>query len=403
MRYFILILIINITLGVNAQIYKGELKEHKIESKAFEKERKIVVYTPPSYNETKYDYPVIYLFDGQFQALVDMTTGTMDYMSQMGIFMEHIVVAIVTEDRPKEFTPKPLNEKTRKDWGEDRVVGEAHILEAHLINEVFPLIERNYRTKSLRIAIGHSLGGTFVLNAILSESNLFKGVIAVSPNVSYDYKQLVSTYDNFLKDKEQLDHFIYVSAGTVGNMENGFRESMTELDHVIKYYHPKGLIYSFEVYENQNHSQTPTSTLSKAFSEFYKIMSISEDKIEKVLKDDNKKLVSELKDHYENLSKWLGYKLLPSANELNGLGYSCIFEDKLEDAIKVFEWGSSLYPNDANLYDSKGEALEKKGDKEAAKASYKMALNTLEKNKSDYSEDNYNYYHEIFKKNYERL
>ncbi len=404
MKYFVLIVIANITLGINAQIYKGELKEYKMESSAFDKERKIVVYTPPSYySETQDNYPVIYLFDGQFQALMDMTTGTMDYMSQMGLFMEHIVVAIVTEDRPKEFTPKPINEKTQKNWGEDRIVGKAHVLEGHLVNEVFPFVETNYRTKPLRIGIGHSLGGTFVLNTIINSSNLFKGVVAISPNVSYDYKQLVSTYDQFLKNKERLDKFIYVSAGTVGNMENGFRKSMRELDHVIKYHNPKGLIYNFEVYENQNHSQTPASSLSKAFSEFYKIMSIPEDKIENILSDESKELVGALKTHYKDLSDWLGYELVPTSNEVNGFGYSCIYEEKFEDAVKVFEWGNSMYPKDANLYDSKGEALEKQGNIVMAKASYKMALETLKKNKSSYSEDNYKYYYNLFKKNYDRM
>jgi len=265
------------------------------------------------------------------------------------------------------------------------------------------LVESNYRTKPLRIGIGHSLGGTFVLNTVLNESNLFKGVIAISPNVSFDYRQLVTTFDTFLSSKENLDKFIYVSAGTVGNMENGFRKSMMKLDNVIKYHNPKGLIYNFEVYENQNHSQTPVSTLSKAFSEFYEIVSMPEDKIEIILNDDSKTLVSELKAHYKNLSSWLGYEVLPSSNEINGFGYSCVYEDKLLDAIKVFEWGNKLYPKEANLYDSKGEALEKQGNVEAAKESYKMALQILERNKNDYSEDNYQYYHKLFKKNYERL
>ncbi len=38
MKYFVLVVIAGITLSINAQIYKGELKEYQIESTAFEKE-----------------------------------------------------------------------------------------------------------------------------------------------------------------------------------------------------------------------------------------------------------------------------------------------------------------------------------------------------------------------------
>lgn len=402
MKKIIVCLLIAIGFSANAQLYKGKLHEHKINSSAFEKEREIVVYTPPSYDETKDDYPVIYLFDGQFQAYIDMTSGVMDFLAQMGEFSEFIIVGIVTEYRAKEFTPKPLTKKTTKAWGETEV-GKAHILEAHLKNEVFPLVEKTYRTKPLRLAIGHSLGGTFVLNAILSDPNMFRGVIAVSPNVSYDYRQLVKTYDDFLKDNETLNNFIYVTVGNVGDMENGFRISMEKLDAVIKYHNPKGLKYTFEVYDGQNHSQTPASTLPKAFSKFHSIFSVPESKVEDILKSEDKDIVTELKTHYKNLSDWLGYESKPTANEVNGFGYTCIYEEKFEDAVKTFEWGNQLYPKDANLYDSRGEALEKMGKTKEAKASYKMALNVLKENKADYSQDSYDYSYSVFKKNFDRL
>lgn len=403
MRLFILFFIAFATVNLNAQLYKGKLQEHKINSSAFGKERSIVVYTPPTYNETKDSYPVIYLFDGQFQALLDMTSGTMDYLSQMGEFSEFIVVGVVTENRPKEFTPKPINPKTINDWGKNNEIGKAHILEEHLKNEVFPLVEKNYRIKPLRLAIGHSLGGTFVLNAILTDEDMFRGVIAISPNVSYDYRQLVKTYDEFLKDNKELNNFIYLTAGTIGNMENGFRKSMQKLDAVIQYHNPKGLNYTFEVYDGQNHSQTPASTLSKAFSKFHSIFNVPESKIETILESKDKNVVNELKSHYKNLSNWLGYEIKPTSNEINGFGYTCVYAEKYNDALTTFEWGNQLYPNDANLYDSKGEALEKMGETKEAKASYKMALDVLYNSKSDYSKEDYEYYYGIFKKNYDRL
>lgn len=391
------------SLILSAQQYSGISKSHKIASTVFDTEREIRVFVPFSYTESDTQkYPAIYLFDAQFDAFFDMTAGLMDYMAQIGELNEFIIVGIKTEHRPKEFTPKYVNEKTKTDWN-DIEIGKSQLLENHLRDEVFPFVEQNYRVEPFKMAIGHSLGGTFVLNTVFSQPDFFQAIIAISPNLSYDYEQLVKAFDEYFKSNESLNKLIYMSAGTVGNMENKFRKSAQKLDHIIKYHNPKNLNYTFRIFEGENHSTTPIYTISNAFKEVAKIWTISEENKQKFLENESKLFVEDLKNFYAELSVWANYEVRPGVDEVNGYGYFCLNAEKTEEALKVFDWALELYPNDANLYDSKAEALEKSNQLKEAKLYYKKALDVLEKTKNQYDPENYDYYKSMFSEHLENL
>ena len=61
-------------------------------------------------------------------------------------------------------------------------------------------------------------------------------------------------------------------------------------------------------------------------------------------------------------------------NEMNNLGYSLIGEDKIDEAIGVFQLNIDTFPKSSNVYDSMGEALMKKGENEKAIENYKKSV-----------------------------
>ncbi len=65
-----------------------------------------------------------------------------------------------------------------------------------------------------------------------------------------------------------------------------------------------------------------------------------------------------------------------SAGGLNGLAYQLAGVGMADDAMTILKAAIELYPKEANLYDSQGEFLLKKGDKAKALESYKKALDT---------------------------
>lgn len=61
-------------------------------------------------------------------------------------------------------------------------------------------------------------------------------------------------------------------------------------------------------------------------------------------------------------------------NELNVLGYSLLWEAKIDDAIEIFKLNVVEYPDSANGYDSLGDAYIAKGDTTEALMNFRKAL-----------------------------
>lgn len=68
-----------------------------------------------------------------------------------------------------------------------------------------------------------------------------------------------------------------------------------------------------------------------------------------------------------------GYEIR-SSSTLNSLGYALLGENKIDMAIEIFKLNIRLYPDEANPYDSLGEAYMIKGDYELSIKHYKKAL-----------------------------
>ena len=87
-------------------------------------------------------------------------------------------------------------------------------------------------------------------------------------------------------------------------------------------------------------------------------------------------LAKELKGVLENYENYLMDFPNESikAYELNQLGYVFMNHHKTEEAIQIFTFMTMLFPDDANAFDSLGEALIKSGDVETGLVAYRKSL-----------------------------
>jgi tetratricopeptide (TPR) repeat protein len=70
-------------------------------------------------------------------------------------------------------------------------------------------------------------------------------------------------------------------------------------------------------------------------------------------------------------------------SEVNDLGYKFLNElNRIDDAIEIFQFNVSLFPNSSNAYDSLGEAYFIKGDEQGARDNYRKSLELNSANKN---------------------
>lgn len=78
---------------------------------------------------------------------------------------------------------------------------------------------------------------------------------------------------------------------------------------------------------------------------------------------------------YNNLkAKYAADYGFENESSLNEIGYSLKNSNRIDDAIIVFEYNTTLFPTSGNMFDSLGEAYYAKGDKEKALLNYKRSL-----------------------------
>ena len=264
---------------------------------------------------------------------------------------EMIVVGIQNTNRTRDMTPTKT-ERAGSGGGEK-------FLE-FIEKEVFPMVEKNYRTQPFRVFAGHSLAGLAVVNAYVARPDLFNAYIAASPVLHWDNDFVIKRAEEFFKQKRDAKKTIFIALGDEPNYINGFNSFKNLLDRAK----PKDLEYEFQQYKDENHGSVVLRAYYHGLRKIFDGWSPPESGS-----------IADLENHYKKLSKRFGYEILVPENLLNLSGYQLMNAGNLTEAIEIFKKNAANYPNSANVYDSLGEAFEKNGQLKQAKENYEKAFN----------------------------
>ena len=153
----------------------------RLKSEVLGEERIILVRTPSGYEAGNQRYPVLYMTDGD--AHIGHTGATIEFLSRNGRMSELIVVGITNTDRTRDLSPTHV--KTAAVAGvQFPTSGGADKFLKFIESELIPDIEKRYRVQPYRILAGHSLGGLFVVHAMLSRPELFNSYIRCEPGIA---------------------------------------------------------------------------------------------------------------------------------------------------------------------------------------------------------------------------
>jgi predicted alpha/beta superfamily hydrolase len=187
---------------------ESQLRRHDaFHSQYLEHDRDVLVWLPPGYpgveddgptDAMKHRYPVLYMHDGQnlfepdtaFQKGEHWRVGeTATRLIDEGLIDPPIIVGIYNtgDVRIDEYTPT----KDQKLGG-----GQADDYGRMIIEELKPLVDRTYRTRTDRDSTGiagSSLGGLVSLHLAFTHPAVFGKVAALSPSVWWDRKAILKT------------------------------------------------------------------------------------------------------------------------------------------------------------------------------------------------------------------
>jgi len=203
-------------------------------------------------------FPVLWVLDASHGDMVYRATQT---LAQAGIGEPSIVVELprTSAGRTEDFTPpQPIMHWTG---------GQGDRFLRFLETEAIPAVEGAFRTDSVRILVGHSLGGLFTLYAFAERPLLFKAHFAFSPSTWVGNQAIVSILQRTLRERDTGETFLYLSLGSdEGNrMLSGFEAVRATLTSDA----PPRLRWQMDITAGADHGSNPTLSYPIAVSRYW--------------------------------------------------------------------------------------------------------------------------------------
>ena len=156
----------------------------------------LFIATPTDYATAGKTYPVVYMLDADYSFA--LTRNVVQHFTERGKLPEMILVAIAypgaaddmevySSNRKRDYTPSAslaIGDSSAQD-GQNGQGGAEHF-RTFIADEVIPYIEAHYPVSNDRTFIGHSYGGLFGSYVLLTQPELFKRYVIVSPSLWFD-------------------------------------------------------------------------------------------------------------------------------------------------------------------------------------------------------------------------
>jgi hypothetical protein len=246
---FVIIGIMNSTLGFSQDVNVKIGIKDSIQSKNLSENRTFIINLPNGYETSNKTYPVLYVLDGLQSNLIDAINVTHKLRTEM------IIVAIPNTDRNRDMMP--LSTPT---FEVDNPKAENFL--SFIGNELIPHIEKNYRTDGTRTIRGRSLSGLFVMYAFLEKPELFDNYIGNSAGWYADMEYYFGALtDKSFKNKDHFNDkklFIANSLADPFDPKKEVHNAMLEFSKKVKSELGDRLSFKYVTYDNYGHVPYPS-------------------------------------------------------------------------------------------------------------------------------------------------
>jgi len=337
-------------------VAQEDIRVVTLRSPAFQGERKLVVRTPAVYpSRPDARFPVLYYTDGAGNT--DALAATVRFLEGQERIPPLVLVGLVHDDRTRELTPTHDRERSTS--------GGADVLLAFLEKEVVPWVEKTYRTASLRILAGHSLGGLFSLHVLASRPGMFRAHVAVSPSLGWDSGLPLRRMEELVARRPDLRAILVVARGDEGP---DMARDLERLGAIVA--RAPGVELHAHAFPGEDHG----SVLFLA--DYQALLDVFAGYRMPVAEGDAgpRGGITAVDAHYRALAERLGTDETPPEGALNLAAYELMRGGDLLAARAAFEKVVERYPTSANARDSLGEAYERSADLAGACREYAAAV-----------------------------
>ena len=337
-KTFLLTILLIPLLAANGQDNSKTFVGHQIESDILGRNIPVSVYLPNGYNDLSEEYQCHYVFDGNL--IGRAYAGLVDYFSQLGEIPEGIIIGM---NHNRRFDNKNYSDFIQK--------------------ELIPFIDSTYRTNRYRLIAGHSSAGFHASQIYLDSHGLFDSYIIGSP------VEINVSLESVLRDS--------LSNLYVAFAENDFPEIVERCEKLQTSFQKgyTGGLIKIDMISNKDHFSSFPSVIANSFEFIYQGWKLE-------LPEETDKSYQEIIDeHYRELSKKYGYKIIIQEKELYRLSYRLLKENNIKEANELLIYSTGLYPNSAFIRHLLGKSYVKLDDIDNAKLQYSKSLEIFPDNK----------------------
>jgi len=318
----------------------------------------VIVYLPAGYENTEKKFPVLYITDGDIQG--PHTAGTLDYLARFDQAPSMIVVGIVN---PRHLRTRDLTlaaetmQKAGVEEGADRFL-------AFVETEVIPQVKSRYRTLDYQALSGTSHGGQFAINALVKRPGLFDGVIAISPSLYWNKKQLLELSEGAIKSQKLSGRLFISIANEVPTMTEPFQEFV----ELTQEYPSENLNVASQTLNQETHNTTVLLGQYHGLKHLFSGWGIPE----------TPQTLSDLQAIFNARTELLGTKLMIPEDRANGYGQWLQHLNRQEEALELLKWNREAYPQSLNAHQALIQTYLRFNLTDAAKAALNDAIETIE-------------------------
>lgn len=235
------------------------IPEHEVftvQSKQLDEERTINVWIPADYKTSSTPLPVMYMADDGVKEDFPHIANTLAQLMRDNKIKPLLLVGIENTERRRDLTGTT---EVAADREVAPVVGGSEKFRAFIAEELFPEIDKRYKTTNEKSIIGESLSGLFVMETFFLAPEMFDHYIAFDPSLWWNNHYLVRTAREHLEKFPSTEKRVWFASSNTEDISPFTKE----LAGILEAENLKNLKWKFSDEPKEKHSTIFRATKKK--------------------------------------------------------------------------------------------------------------------------------------------